>query len=273
MVGMGLENRIQINRGHAQLGNIRQLLRNAFQVAAEIIVVPKAVHLGLVPKRLLPPVTPHPGGRHTGLWRAGIVKPIRKDLIDQSTPQKGRRLKILIIYRLLKIRTVRQKIPFAAPGVAHKMQSPWGVQFKMIKIQPRGGGGKMQLPILCLRAAHPGPKHTVRHRRFAVLGDHQPGAGAMHIPRDHQPQMHRLIRCHGADGRLVLWVSGVEDQHIFPLLNSKKRQTQALPCACRKQIYFFLVVFFVADFLAADFWAAGFFAGFSAGFSAAAAAF
>ena len=39
-----------------------------------------------------------------------------------------------------------------------------------------------------------------------------------------------------------------------------------MPCACRKQIYFFLVVFFVADFLAAGFLAVGFFAGFSGEF-------
>ena len=92
VVGGGFKNRIQVQHGDAQSGQIIQLGGDAVERAAEKVPVSYLTVRVRRPNRLVAPILVDPAVSHqTGRVREGkTTEAVREDLIDHTTAEPGR---------------------------------------------------------------------------------------------------------------------------------------------------------------------------------------
>ena len=209
VVGVGLEDGVEVDAGDAQIGQVGQLLADALKVAAEVVPVQVAVLLLVGPEIglavLLFPVDAV--GKAHGLARHPFAETVGEDLVHGAVGDPVRRLVVRLVDGQLPL-AARHPGKLALAVCAAEDLAEIGVQVKVIKVQPGGGG------------AHPHRKmvdvgglafklHAVVDRVLAVFGQHQVGVHIAQFLRRGQPE-HHLGPCRDrAEGLLVRRVGAV----------------------------------------------------------------
>ena len=102
VVLVALEDGVEVEARHAEVGQIRQLLLDTGQVAAEIVVVPDMpVLVGTVPRRL-PPLAHDAAGRDIVMHLAALGEAVREDLVHDAALEEVRRGELGIVDRGLE---------------------------------------------------------------------------------------------------------------------------------------------------------------------------
>src|SRR5699024_6761439 len=173
MVGVRFKDGVKVDTADSQILEIRKFLLNPEEIPPEIVPVQIPLFLFGRPKIGLTGFifsvdTVDEG--HFLVWDA-LIKSIRENLIHRSIFDPGGGGKIRFINRQLPavLQCPGQKAlgPCAAADFAEI-----GVEVKIVKIQPRGGGGNLHLEMVGPLALA-GKLHPVMYRGFPVLCQNQ----------------------------------------------------------------------------------------------------
>ena len=160
VIGMGLENGIAVDAGDSQTLEIGQFLLNAFQVAAEKVGVGDLTLSVGCPVRLSFPVfVVGPAGGDVFLGSAGLVEPVREDLVHYAAFQPVRGFKFFLVHRELPLIVAAED---AVPGkpFGQPLTAPVGADLKMVEIEPGLIRGKVTFPPLLVAAVHAAPEQV-----------------------------------------------------------------------------------------------------------------
>ena len=198
VVGMGLKHRVQVQKSHAQISQIRQLLADALQVAAEIVLVQMAVRLFGGPEVRLPvlvgPINAVCKRHHFVFYT--LAEPVGKNLIHHAAGHVAGRLKIRF--------KNRQLVAFTGAGGhealaqrAPEQLAVFCVQVKVVKVQT--GLGKAQRAGKQVPAVPGGFFLQKLHHRLApVPVPDQVRRSAAEIAGHGQPERDGLNGAHGS---------------------------------------------------------------------------
>ena len=175
MVGVGLEDGVEVDAGDAQLGQVGQLLADALKVAAEVVPVQVAVLLLVGPEIGLAVLVFPVDAVGKGPWACPdpSQKAVGEDLVHARRRRASPALEVRLVDGQLPRRPAsRDSSP--SPSRAAEELAEIGVQVKVVEVQPGGGRASPHRKMvdavgLALEL------HAVVDRVVAVLGQHQLG--------------------------------------------------------------------------------------------------
>ena len=137
VVGVGLKDGVEVDEIHPHLVQVRELLLDALEVAAEIVLVQVAAHLVGLPEGLgvLVGLIDAVGKGH-GLVLHAFAEAVREDLIEHLTLDAFRGLKVLLIDRDLPAFAILPADHTAVVGAAHDAAEV-GVEIEVVEVEAR----------------------------------------------------------------------------------------------------------------------------------------
>ena len=203
VIGVGLEDGVQVQVGDAQALQIGQLLADALKVAAEVVHVQIAAGLVGPEIRLAVFVLPvHPPGKGHGLVLHALTEPVGEDLVEHAALQAGGGDEVLLVHGELPGRAFHPGEVAAAVGAAVNAAEV-GVQIKIIEVQPRLARLELDGEVVHLGGLV-GEGHADVLAGLAVPPEHQMGVHIAVLFRHRQVQRDLLALRHGPEGRFIL---------------------------------------------------------------------
>ena len=137
VVGVGLKDGVEVDEIHPHLVQVRELLLDALEVAAEIILIQVAAHLVGLPEGLgvLVGLIDAVGKGH-GLVLHAFAEAVREDLIEHLALDAFGGLKVLLIDRDLPAFAILPADHAAVVGAAHDAAEV-GVEVEVVEVEAR----------------------------------------------------------------------------------------------------------------------------------------
>ena len=203
MIGVGLEDGVQVQVGDAQALQIGQLLADALKVAAEVVHIQVAA--GLVGPEiglavLVLPV--HPPGKGHGLVLHALTEPVGEDLVEHAALQAGGGDEVLLVHGELPGRAFHPGEVAAAVGAAVNAAKV-GVQIKIVEVQPRLARLELDGEVVHLGGLV-GEGHADVLAGLAVPPEHQVWVHIAVLFRHRQVQRDLLALGHRPEGGFIL---------------------------------------------------------------------
>ena len=137
VVGVGLKDGVEVDEIHPHLVQVGELLLDALEVAAEIILIQVAAHLVGLPEGLCVLVGLIDAvGKGHGLVLHPFAEAVREDLIEHFALDAFRGLKVLLIDRDLPTFAILPADHAAVVGAAHDAAEV-GVEVEVIEVEAR----------------------------------------------------------------------------------------------------------------------------------------
>ena len=160
VIGMRFENRIEINAGYTQTFEIRQLLLDSPQIAAEVVGIGNFPLLIRSPDRFPLPILPQGTiGGNVLFFHTGAIKTVGENLVHHAACQPVRRLKTFSINGELPLRRFRIQCILPAEAASQPQTPMPGINVKFIEIEPCPRRCIMAFPPLIRFPVHSAPKH------------------------------------------------------------------------------------------------------------------
>ena len=221
VIGGGLKNGAQVQRGHRQGLQQIQLGTDALQAAAEEIPVSDLTVRVRPPLGMIgpPPVDPPVSHHSPGIGNGQAAETIWKYLVSNTLAEPGGRLQMVAVDRQLPAHRI------ALAAVAGLVQEAAGaILSPEAEVVPdqlrlfRGGKGQGKADTVAVRA---GPGQLGLHGLFGEFMDADQRAVVEILPfQGADMEGHGGSRCHGAVGRLALVTAGIKDKRFTHLQKS-----------------------------------------------------
>ena len=211
VVGVGLEDGVQVKVIHAHLVEVGQLHLDALEVAAEIVLVQVAAHLIGLPEGLgvfvglIKPV-----GEGHGLVLHALAEAVGEDLVEHLALDGGGRLEIGLIHGDLPALALLPAHDAAVVRPAHDAAEV-GVEVKIVEVEAHVVEGDVHREVVLMgRLAvelHPVVDGDIV---LALFLKDEVGVYIAQLLRDAEGQMHTLTGAHRAEGLLEVGVETIE---------------------------------------------------------------
>ena len=211
VVGVGLEDGVEVDVVHAHLLQVGQLDADAFQVAAKVVLVQVAAGLVGLPEGLgvlVGLIEPVREGH--GLVLNAFAEAVREDLIEHFALDAFRRAEIRLVDRDLPAFAVLPADHAAVVRPAHDAAEV-GVEVEVVEVQAHVVQGHVHRKVVLLGGLAV-ELHAVVHRHIvgALFLEHKVRVNIAQFFRDAEGQVYGLPGPHGAEGLLEIGVVAIE---------------------------------------------------------------
>ena len=224
VVGVGLKDGVEVDKIHPHLVQVRELLLDALEVAAEIVLVQVAAHLVGLPEGLgvLVGLIDAVGKGH-GLVLHPFAEAVREDLIEHLTLDAFGGLKVLLIDRDLPAFAILPADHAAVVGAAHDAAEV-GVEVEVVEVEARviqrHFHGKVVLPGGLAIEVHPVVDGNIE---LALFFQDKVRVYIAQLFGDAERQPDSLPGAHRTKGLLEIGVKTVEQtRQVGSFLSQKK---------------------------------------------------
>ena len=211
VVGVGLKDGVEVDEIHPHLVQVGELLLDALEVAAEIVLVQVAAHLIGLPEGLGVLVgLIEPVGEGHGLVLHTFAEAVREDLIEHLALDAFGGLKVLLIDRDLPAFAILPADHTAVVGAAHDAAEV-GVEVEIVKVEAHVVEGDVHREVVLMgRLAvelHPVVDGDIVPALFL---EDEMRVYIAQLLRDAEGQMHTLTGAHRTEGLLEVGVETIE---------------------------------------------------------------
>ena len=213
MVGMRLEDRVEIQTGHTELREPVEPLFDPPQVPAEVIVVADLPLFVRPPSGLAAPVVTQDAavgqGDRTGFLRPG--EPVGENLVHHAAGQPVGRTEALFIAGQLPQRAGRRRKGGGGVGLADEIPPPLpGLELEAVPDKTRFFGRIAAVPPFVAVVHLARPEHAVERLIPTVWTADQIRPAAPKPTGQEDPEQHRAPFLDRAEGVAVFRVAGIE---------------------------------------------------------------
>ena len=228
VVGVGLKDGVEVDKIYPHLVQVGELLLDALEVTAEIVLVQVAAHLVGLPEGLgvLVGLIDAVGKGH-GLVLYPFAEAVREDLIEHLALDAFRGLKVLLIDRDLPAFAILPADHTAVVGAAHDAAEV-GVEVKIVEVEAGVVEGDFDREVVLLGGlaveVHP---VVYRHVESALFLKDEVRVHIAEFFGDAEGEPDALPGPHGTEGLLEIGIVAVEQaRQVGSFLSRKKLRSR-----------------------------------------------